>query len=263
MEFCISLLSLILFFKPLNGQKLNNEFISVVGRSNFIFYGTVIQEDSSNINVRTTAKTAIVRVDEVIDATRSFFKMKGRKITVVQADSTIHPKGFRTVFYTTGWYYGKTLGVREVNNVLYNSFLSRHKKRILTARELIKDNLLRIHLKQASLVVKGSVLITNIDTLKLPPVPSEHDPVFRAAIIKVKRKIKGDTSVGTVLVYYTSSYDIMWENSPKPQNNTKAIFLLHQGQIGPGLKRNDYFLFDPLDIQPYNQGRKIKRLLKN
>jgi hypothetical protein len=261
--FRVMLFFLLLFSQSLFGQStLGAEFLSVIAKSNFIFYGTIVYTDSSNINAHSVSKTDIVRVDEVIDAAKSFFNMNGKEITVLRAVNSIDTNGHQLVFYTSGWYYGKTLGVREVNNNLQSAFLPDLKNNILAAREKIKENLLIAQLNRADLVVKARVLETNLDILKNQANRSEHNPIFRAAIIKIQKTIKGKKEARKVLVYYASSGDVMWVDSPKLLKNAEAIFLLHQSKINAAFMPKRYFLLDPRDIQPASQVKKIKKLLK-
>ncbi|MCH8860690.1 MAG: hypothetical protein IH843_06100, partial [Thaumarchaeota archaeon] len=117
---------------------------TVIGQSNFIFSGTIVKMNASNIGVITDVSSAIVLVDEVIDAVSPYDQMKGKEITILLASDQNRNAGEKEVFYTMGWYYGKTLGVKEIPNNLREEILSGHKERIAQERINIQNDSLRV-----------------------------------------------------------------------------------------------------------------------
>lgn len=242
-------------------KDISEDSRSVIGQSNFIFSGTIIKMNASNIDVTTNDPTAIVLVDEVIDAIPPYDQMKGKEITVLLASDRDRKPGEKEVFYTMGWYYGKTLGVKEIPNNLKEVIVSDHKNRIVEERFNIENDSLSAELKRASIVVWGTIVETDIKDENVPPFGSEHDPEFRKASIEIKEILKGDISENLIDVYYASSVDVMWSESPKPMKDQEGIFLLHLDQAPPIFKMQGYTMLDIRDIQPTENLANIQSLL--
>jgi len=258
------ILAMLIFFisDEIRAQNLTKQFKSVVGHSNFIFLGTVTHVDSSNIAVKLQKKNkAIVRVDEVIDATEPLFRMKGKEITMVFASDLNHPKNSKQVFYTFIWYYGSTLGVKEVKNNLEKKFHPQLSNLIRQSRAKISDDSLSAELARAKIVVFATV--KNIS--EYIPVrgleQSEHNPKFRKVVFDVKEVLKGKTKKDSLTAYYASSYDVMWIDSPKLSEGSEGVFLLHDQQTSGFFEFTGYTLLDPRDFQNSSELKRIKNLL--
>lgn len=242
-------------------KDISDDSRSVIGQSNFIFSGTIVKMNASNIDVTTNDPTAIVLVDEVIDAIPPYDQMKGKEITVLLASDRDRKPGEKEVFYTMGWYYGKTLGVKEIPNNLKEVIVADHKKIIAEERFNIENDSLSVELKRARIVVLGIIVETGIKDENVPPFGSEHDPEFRKASIEIKEVLKGDISENLIDVYYASSVDVMWSESPKPTKDQEGIFLLHLDQAPAIFKMRDYTMLDIRDIQPNENLANVKSLL--
>ncbi len=258
----IAILVLFVLRIPTYSQSPSEEFISVVEQANFIFKGTVIQWNASNIDAHIYGRSAIVRVDEVIDAVEAYRGSKKREITVLLADSNFQISSGTITFYTTGWYYGNALGVREIKNSFNTISNPNLKEDIRQARRKIYERYLSWELKSANVVVEGIVIETNLDLLPKSNLRSEHNPDIKAARIRINKIHKGEANAKTVVVYYASSMDIAWSNSPKLKKNQQGIFLLQRDQAFPILNKKEYTILDNRDVQPLSQLTTIKSLLK-
>lgn len=236
----------------------------VINRSNFIFSGTIVKMNASNIEVVPNVPTAVVRVDEVLDAVSPYERMKGKEITVLLASSKNKKAGDRQVFFTSGWFYGKTLGVKETpNNLTVGDRLDDLKKRIVSERVNIVNDSLRDELKRAVLVIRGIVIEANIEIEKRPGLESEHNPEFKKAVIEIKEVLKGQTTERRVDVIYSSSDDVQWYNSPKLTRGQDAIFLLQVRQAPPIFRINGFTVLDKRDVVSPDSESSVKNLLKN
>lgn len=267
-EFKVTLLifAILIFFisGEMTAQSLTRQFKSVVGHSNFIFLGTIIHVDSSNIAVKLQQKKkAIVRVDEVIDATEPLFSMKGKEITLVFASDLNHQKNSKQVFYTFIWYYGSTLGVKEVKNNLEKKFHPQLASLIQQSRSKISDDSLTAELARAKIVVFATVKNISEHIPVRGFEQSEHNPKFRRVTFDVKEVLKGKAKKDSLFVYYASSYDVMWIDSPKLSEGLEGVFLLQVQQIPDFFKLNGYTLLDPRDFQNSRELKKIKSLLRS
>jgi hypothetical protein len=236
----------------------------IISRSNFIFTGTIIKMNASNIEVVADVPTAIVRVDEVVDAVSPYDEMKGKEITVLLTTAQNKKAGDKQVFYTSGWYYGKTLGVKEMpNRLLVSERPDALKKKIIAERINIRNDSLVDELKRAVSVVHGTVIESNINVEKIPFIESEHDPELKKAIIEIKEVLKGNVTGRRVEVYYAASDDVIWYSSPKLSKGQEAIFLLQLRQSPPIYKIKGYTLLDQRDVQPTENLVNVKTLLRN
>jgi hypothetical protein len=255
-------LIVILFSVAIGGAQDNRR--NVIKNSNFIFSGTIVRMNASNIEIVPDVPTAIVRVDEVIEAVSPYEQMRGKEITVLLASTKNRRAGAKQVFFTSGWYYGKTLGVKETpNNLVMSEKVETVKNTIVLERVNIRNDSIREELNKAALVVWGTVVETNIKIEKIPGLESEHDPEFRKAIIQIKEVLKGQTTEKRVEVIYASSEDVMWHNSPKLAKGQEGIFLLQLRQAPAIYKINGYTVLDKRDVLSTEDLSNVRNLLKN
>ncbi len=235
---------------------------ATIAKSNFIFYGTIIKMNASNIGVTTPGTTAIVRVEKVIDAVDPYQLMEGKEITVLLASAANRKENMAQVFYTTGWYYGKTLGVKEVPNGQVKNLQDGLKEKIARERINIHNDSLKAELKRAVLVIKGVVNESDIREKENNALESEHNPEYRKALIQIQTVLKGQTTAKQVTVYYSGSDDVMWSNSPKLSKGQEGIFLLQLRQ-GPSIfPARGYTVLDKRDVQSPNNLETVRSLLK-
>jgi len=237
-------------------------FKSIIAKSNFIFSGTIVKMNASNIDIKTVGPTAIVKINEVIDAVSPYEEEKGKEITVLLASDKNIKEGTQKVFYTIGWYYGKNLGVKEVPNGLQTKMQDTLKKAVTQQRVQLHVDSLRTELSKASLVIQGTVLESNINVETRRGRESEHDPEYRKAVISIESVLKGTLKTKQVTVYYAESDDVSWYRSPKLEKGQRAIFLLQTNQAPSFYPVNGYTVLDKRDVQPINSLQEIKGLLK-
>lgn len=236
----------------------------VIRKSNFIFSGTIVKMNTANIEIVPPAPIAIVRVDEVLDAVSPYEQMRGKEITVLLATAKNRRAGAKQVFFTSGWYYGKTLGVKETpNNLVITEKLEVLKNRIAVERVNIRNDSLRAELLKAVLVVRGTVVDANIKVEKKPGLETEHDPEFRKAIIEIKEVLKGRTTETRIEVIYASSEDVMWHESPKLAKGQEAIFLLQLRQAPAIYRISSFTMLDKRDVLSTEEMSNVRNLLKN
>jgi len=118
-------------------------------------------------------------------------------------------------------------------------------------------------LGKAALVISGKVLSTNIPDTTMRQNISEHDPLIRKAVIQVQQVLKGKKIKGTVAVYYASSDDVRWYQSPKPFVGQVAIFLLHSDNVSKQLNSEVYTILHYLDVQEWEKKSRIQKLLQD
>jgi len=260
---CIKQLAILLLVFGMSIHMFSQENSrSVIARSNFIFYGTIIKMNASNIGLSATNATAIVKVDKIIDAVAPYELMEGKEITVLLASTNDKKENLQQVFYTTGWYYGKTLGVKEVRNAQPKRLQDDLQKTIANERVNIHNDSVNVELQKSSLVVIGTVTDVGKEEKETLSMESEHDPRYIKAVIQIKQVLKGKTDNKQIAVFFSGSDDVAWNQSPKLNKGLEAIFLLQLRQAPPFFPVKGFTVLDKRDVQPVSNLSTIRALLK-
>jgi len=119
-------------------------------------------------------------------------------------------------------------------------------------------------------VVSGKVISIRIPpeanaarkrTTKTPSPITEHDPVWREAVIQVKDVLKGEKKAKQVTVRFPDSSDVMFHGVPRFEPGQEGYFMLHKGEAtkttgGRAQKSKSadtYFALDAQDFQPFEK----------
>src|SRR5947209_18759713 len=95
-------------------------------RASFIFKGTVQKLKAATMpSVPVSDRTAIVRVDHVIEAPRMLSGYEGRDITVQLSKGEKVKKGEQAVFYANGWLFGESVAVESVGHTAVEKYATR------------------------------------------------------------------------------------------------------------------------------------------
>lgn len=88
---------------------------SVIRQATFIFKGTVVKLKATTMpEVKASDSTAVVRVDEVIEALGTPPDLPGKEITVQLAPPGSVSAGQEYTFFTKGWLMGEGMAVIEI-----------------------------------------------------------------------------------------------------------------------------------------------------
>lgn len=227
-------------------------------RAGFVFAGRVVRTGATTVDlVEPSKETAVVRVDRVLRAPDDLGARRGSEVTVRLRKAA--RKGQRAVFFTVGWISGEGLAVQELGREPAGQLDAIEKQMGDAVRkEELAD--VRKRAKDAHAVVVGKVADTGSEGREQPPA-SEHDPLWKTAVVVVERREKGDVREGQRLkVAYASSRDVMWFRAPKPERGDHAVFLLHRRK----LEERDVEMLaivDPLDMQPVERLDEIRSVM--
>jgi hypothetical protein len=243
-----------------------SSLLSLAERSSFIFAGSVTSFGPSPLQVLAPLDgLAVVRFDRGFLTNPVLGDLAGRPITVrtvqkAASDSSVVDQ--RVIFFATAWVHGKEIAVTEIGRLPDTK-----ENEVEVAR--IVASLPKLHLSErlaaAAIVVHGTVRSIERAT-EIPGIPSEHDPYWMRAEIKVIEVLKGAGATagarkaGTVVLFFPGSADRAFRKVPKPSLKQEAIFLLHAG-AGSLAKLEAYFAPDPADVQPPSQLTAIRRML--
>ena len=213
----------------------------------FIFRATVERVGAATLpEISDVSNCIVVKVNEVIFAPPGFTDWTGKSITVAVKEPGRQKPGLEQVFYTNGWLYGKSLAVVEVASRDSREVTN---QQVLDGVARNQDNKLRERLKASELVVSGQIL--KVHETEKQKLDSEHDPYWITAEIQVDSLEKGTTEGRTVTFRFASSYDIMWEESPKFKLGDKGIWLFRrspdQKEIFTITAHQDFFPIERLE----------------
>jgi hypothetical protein len=220
--------------------KLNK--VGQTANATFIFRGTVKKLRSASMkSVPVDDRTAIVRVDQVIEAPKSLAAFAGQDITVQLAGRKKISAGDELVFHAEGWIFGDSIAVQSVNQepAKESHALSRSGDPV----QHHADRRLRERFDDADVIVSGRVSAVRLPAEEThrglralrasethKPV-SEHDPKWREAVVEIDDVHKGSIKKKQVVVHFPSSTDVRWYKAPKFHPGQQGFFMLHKTKI--------------------------------
>ena len=255
----------------------------------FVFRGVVKKTRAATMKeVPVGSRTAIVRVEEVLEAPSALAKLKGQDIAVELSGKKKIAKGDTLILHTRSWVFGKSVAVRSEREERTETTGGARAAGLSDPAETRRIRKVRAQLDRADLVVSGKVAAVTV-----PPTPSrarsltavktteglrvsEHDPKWRQAVIDVHETHKGSRTPAQVTVLFPASTDVRWYRAPKFQAGQIAVFILKKTKLKTdehrelrGLRRGGaagevevYTALDPNDVHAVGQETIIKGLVR-
>jgi hypothetical protein len=271
-----------------------------VTKPTFVFKGTIKKLKSATMkDVPVNDRTAVVTVDQIIEAPPGLADYNGQDITVQLSGRAKVSVGQEMIFHTISWMYGDSIAVQALSQ---EPFKSSHAAMLAAGpdpAERHAQRRTRERFDHADLVVSGKVVAVRLpaetardargasvapsDQMPGGPV-SEHDPKWREAVIEVADVHKGKHSGKQVVVRFPASTDVMWYGAPKFHPGEQGYFMLHKtGEDKPKQKQTKkrskrtaaaateaevatakaYAALDPMDFQPYHEPGGIKTIIES
>ena len=266
----------------------------------FVFKGTIKKLKSATMkDVPVNDRTAIVTVDQIIEAPPGLADYNGQDITVQLSGRTKVSVGQEMIFHTISWMYGDSIAVQALSQ---EPVKSSHTAMLAAASDPAERHVqrrTRERFDDADLVVSGKVVAVRLpaetaqglrgtsaaasDQIPGGPV-SEHDPKWREAVVEVDDVHKGSHKKKQVVVRFPASTDVMWYGAPKFHPGQQGYFMLHKTEAekpkGKQTKRRSkpavtaaagtevatakaYAALDPMDFQPYHEPGGIKTIIES
>jgi len=256
----------------------------------FVFKGTIKKLKSATMkDVPLSERTAIVTVDQIIEAPPDLAGYGGQDITVQLSGRQKVRVGQQMLFHATGWMFGDSVAVRSLRQepVVNGHATSADAGADAVERRGQKQQ--RSHFEDADLVVAGKVMAVRLPGDSTPgskragrstyPI-TEHDPQWREAIIQVDEVLKGAHQKKQVVVRFPASSDVMWHGAPKFEAGQQGYFTLHKPESQKSTtkgarkprgataekagKTAEYYLApDSADFQPYDERGGVKAALES
>jgi hypothetical protein len=254
----------------------------------FVFRGTVKKIRSATMKeVPVSDRTAVVHVEQVLEAPRSFAHYEGHDITVELAGRKKVAAGDELIFHANSWIFGESVAVRAVTLERVTKTHAALLQRGGDPTAHSASRRLEEHVNAADLIVSGKVTAVTIPpevtepalaAATPPPIApvSEHDPKWRQAVIQVEQTQKGSHDSGQVTVLFPASTDVLWYKAPKFQAGQQGTFVLHKTKIdtkdhhalrglaaaGAVTEVEVYTALHPEDVHPLQQQAAIKAMIR-
>lgn len=258
-------------------------------KATFVFQGTVKKLKTALMkSVPVDAHTAVVHVDQVLEAPANLRHLAGTNITVQLVERVKAAVGEGFVFHAAGWIFGDTVAVRAVTQ---EPVQRAHAPLLARGGDPVAhraDRELQNRVNDADLVVSGTVVAVKLPEGSEPQVRaargggdvagkpvSEHDPKWREAVVQVADVHKGEHAADKVSVLFPSSQDVRWYKAPKFHAGQQGYFVLQKSKIkasdrvdtrtrGAALPPEAdkevevYTALHPEDFHPYTQPERIR-----
>jgi hypothetical protein len=246
----------------------------------FIFRGTIKKLKSATMKeVPVNERTAIVKVDQIIEAPSDLTGYNGVDVTVQLSGGRKFSVGQQMIFHTTSWMYGAGVAVKSLSE---EPLKIGDVTKLSAGGDPVERRARREQRKTfdaADLVVSGKVLEVRLPVQaasgkrasKTSPGPiSEHDPKWREAVIEVGQVHKGALKKKKVVVPFPSSTDVMWHGTPKLHAGQEGVFLLHKTKAEKLTRKKAaagspeiYAALGPGDFQPQSESGGIRNLFES
>jgi hypothetical protein len=247
----------------------------------FVFKGTVQKLKAATMReVQVNERTAVVRVDEVIQAPEVLSHYAGQNITVQLAGKKKFIKGQQAVFYTNGVLFGDSVAVQAID---HHDLEKLPAALAVAGGDPIKNLAARdiqARFSSADVIVSGRVTSVRVpsdvvaakaagavDPTAVGPI-SEHDPDWRIGEIQVDQVHKGSHKAKTAEVRFPNSQDVMWHDAPKFQAGQEGFFILHKSEkekvaakAAPTEDTGEYVALHAVDFQPFDEPGGIRDLI--
>lgn len=247
-------------------------------RPTFVFMGTVKKLKKATMSgVPVDERTAVVRVDQIVEAPPDLTGYLGQNITVQLAGRQNVRVGEQLVFHTVGWMFGDSVAVRSLREESAKSSRAAMLRASDDPVERRAQQQVRERFDAADLVVSGRII-----AVRLPKGPTsqghrvatgihgpitEHEPKWREAILQVDEVLKGAPPGRRLVVKFPASSDVMWYGAPQLHAGEEAFFMLHRTEADPSgpsgarprkgkarttgtAEARSYRLLDAADVQP-------------
>jgi len=270
-------------------------------QARFVFKGTVRRLKASTVrDVPASARTAVVRVDDIVYAPEALSDQLGHDITVLSTGRKPLQVGQQAIFYVNSGIFGESVAVVSLDHRAAEGVpaaMTAAAVGVSPARQLAnRDALARF--QQADVVVSGTVVsvslpagaaragtarasaraavaVTPAGTTSTAPV-SEHDPVIHDAEIEVAAVHKGRHTSSKVKVRFPASTDVKWYRAPKFHVGQEGFFMLHKDEaataarpavraaavaVATDVSKAGFTALHPADVQPFDDPGGIRSLI--
>lgn len=242
-----------------------------LSQADFVFNGTVEEAGATTMSaVAATDSTAVVRVDEVVQAPSAFAGLAHQRITVLLREPQSVQPGEQATFFVNGAVFGDSIAVQEVDHRVTTA-AAELARRVAEVRDRVRDSEVGARVASADVIVAGRVAQVRAaaevaETEPGLPGPfSEHYPDWMEAVLDIESVLKGARPQDPTVLLFPASIDVMWVKSPKFHAGQEGIWLLHAEQVPQAAARAFPSVYTALsvdDFQPKVQAERIRGMVE-
>jgi hypothetical protein len=263
-----------------NSVAQNESASGLAERSAIVVAGKVVRVNATLDPMQAASpQTIVIAVSRMYAGAEIAGDQKGRMATVVLSrPSTALKVGTEGLFFGNPRFLGTTLTIADEGEFFADAarIASANLETSVQAR---RDQPLRERIASASSVFRGRVeseraLAARSDQAgKLLEPPSEHDPEWHVASVRVLTALQSSEQGALVNVIFPASRDVVWFNAPKLRVGQEAIFITHkpdkddtQLMRAPGVadfleKQSADVVSEPFDTVPPSEEARVRALL--
>jgi hypothetical protein len=262
-------------------------------KATFVFLGTIKKVRAATMrSVPVDDRTAVVRVEQVIEAPANLAHLAGTDVTVGLAGRAKAAVGRQFMFHAVGWIFGDSIALRALKQEAVTGSHAAVLARGGNPAEHRANRELQERVAEADLVVSGKVITIQLPegaapltraargTMAISSRPvSEHDPKWREAVVAVDDVHKGSHAAESVTVVFPASTDVRWFKAPKFEVGQQGLFVLHKEDVEPAARPKErsvgagkakavkdketpvYTALHPQDFQPYSQQERVSNAI--
>jgi len=245
-------------------------------QARFVFQGRVKRTAAATMKEAAGPRTVIVTVDEVLQAPPALRHYAGKDVTVQLGAGQKVSAGQSAVFFTNPWLFGESVAVQALG-IQPAVQKSREAVALRADRDpvaALADQDAQAHLDAADAVVSGRVVSVRVPktagprsaraghAAAGPPLrrPSEHDPMWREAVVEVEDVHKGAQKKKTIVVRFPASRDRVWSEAPKLRAGQEGYFVLHKCKGEPDAAT--YAVLHAGDFESFSRPRTLHALIR-
>ncbi len=262
---------------PASGQQMHEDLMR---QSSIVFVGTVTGLGASTLaDLPPSPRTIVVQVDQVIDKPPVVALVAGNRVSIFVKRPGAIRQGTRAVFYTNGALFGQTLAVEELGHeeLTASGGVAMASSEPVggnpTGEKSATEEAARLEAaKAASAVFVGRVKQIQMPTATalITPKPrfTEHDPMWREAVVEVINPVKGVSSGEEKVVRFSASMDVAWYQAPKLQVGQVNTFIIDEDTVSgaprallAGVDVPAYVAITPQSIAPVEEAERLRALL--
>jgi hypothetical protein len=214
---------------------------ALAARSAIVVAGKVVRVGASLEPMQpASAQTVVIMVSRMYSGAEIAGDQKGHTATVVLSRPTAGLKvGTEALFFGNPRFIGKSLTIASEGELVSGaanaaSPASATANDVSLGAQTRRDEPIRERLAAASSVFRGRVESERAlgaaagAAAAQPQPPSEHDPEWHVATVRVTTAMQNATEGSVVTIMFPASRDIMWYSAPKLTPGQDAIFITHK-----------------------------------
>lgn len=254
-------------------------------RSAIVVSGKVLKTHASDERlVAASESTAVISIQKMYTGSEIAGDQTGRTATVILAQPGRLKVGEQALFFGNARFLGRSLTIADEGEIVEGAAAAQPAiQRGVQAR---RDKPVVARLATASLVFRGTVetvrplegAAAQAEQAKPAPArPSEHDPEWQVATVKVVTALRGAEAGQSVTVLFAASRDIVWFHAPKLKPGQEGVFITHAlsreeaaahktSGLPAFLERQPagvavHMVTDPFDVLPPSDEARVRALL--